>query len=117
MVSVKLLWQQTMSSLFGRVAPQPQQQQTDAQKKEAVMNSVRQEVAAANAKELVDNMTEKCYAKCVTKPGTSLTSSEETCVGRCMELYLQAFTAVTTTYRTRLGKERLAELHGESSSS
>ena len=126
----------------------------DAQKKEAVMNGVRQEVAAANAKELVDNMTEKCYSKCVTKPGTALTGSEEVCFlaglrrvlsthtnashldlrwamygivppSMCVfpcdnavsrQLNRFAVTAVTTTYRTRLGKERLAEMHTGSSS-
>jgi mitochondrial import inner membrane translocase subunit TIM13 len=50
---------------------------TDAQRKEAVMAQVRAEVQAANAKELLESLTDKCYMKCVTKPGTSLSSSEE----------------------------------------
>ena len=50
---------------------------SDNQRKEAVMAQVRAEVQALNAKELMDNLTDKCYLKCVTKPGTSMSSSEE----------------------------------------
>jgi len=49
----------------------------DTQRKEAVMAQVRAEVQGANAKELLDNLTEKCYSKCITKPGTTMASSEE----------------------------------------
>lgn len=65
-----------------------------ATRKEAIMNSIRNEVALANAQELMNvsqnspitpdlptdwkqKASEKCYAKCVTKPGTYLSSSEE----------------------------------------
>ncbi|KAM0823341.1 hypothetical protein ACQ4PT_070931 [Festuca glaucescens] len=32
----------------------------------------------------------KCFAKCVTKPGTSLTGSESSCISRCVERYIEA---------------------------
>ena len=59
------------------------------------MNSVRQELALANAQELmnvryhppsplydstcsvIQKANDRCFLKCVTKPGTSLSSSEE----------------------------------------
>ena len=67
---------------------------------ESVKTSIRNELALQNAQELmsVSNVThvvaqpmvspssyeqkvnDKCYAKCVPKPGTSLSSSEEVCV-------------------------------------
>jgi len=71
------------------------------------MAQVRAEVQGANAKELLDNLTEKCYSKCITKPGTTMASSEETCVTRCMDLYFQAFNIVAKTYAVRLQKERM----------
>ncbi|KAG8800364.1 hypothetical protein FRC16_003079 [Serendipita sp. 398] len=80
------------------------------------MASIRQEVQGANAKELMENLTEKCYSKCVPKPGTSMSSSEETCVSRCMDLYFQAFNIVAKTYTTRLHKERVAMKEAEASS-
>jgi import inner membrane translocase subunit TIM13 len=67
-----------------------------AAKKDAVMNAVRQEIALANAQELmnvrgssglpvsgfnqcIQKASDRCFLKCVTKPGTSLSSSEQVC--------------------------------------
>lgn len=70
-------------------------------RKDAVKASIREELATQNAQELMNvrassNFTdeyitdhfsqkanEKCFEKCVTKPGTSLSSSEEVCCGFC----------------------------------
>jgi len=70
------------------------------------MNNVRTELAVANAQELVNKAGERCYAKCVTKPGDSLSSSEQTCLTRCFERYMEAFNVVSRTYIARLGRER-----------
>ncbi|TFK70295.1 hypothetical protein BDN72DRAFT_818968 [Pluteus cervinus] len=75
-------------------------------RKEAVMNSVRNELALANVQELMNKASDKCFVKCVTKPGTSLSSSEETCLSRCIDRYFEAFTLISRTYKTRLSKER-----------
>lgn len=32
----------------------------------------------------------KCFAKCVTKPSTSLSSGEQTCLSRCCDRYSEA---------------------------
>ncbi|KAI9567295.1 Tim10/DDP family zinc finger-domain-containing protein [Boletus coccyginus] len=61
-----------------------------AAQKEAVMNAIRAEINLATAQELITKTSEKCFAKCVPKPGGSLTSSEETCLTRCMDRYLEA---------------------------
>ncbi|KAF9523540.1 Tim10/DDP family zinc finger-domain-containing protein [Crepidotus variabilis] len=76
-------------------------------KKEAIMNNVRQELAMANAQELINKSGERCFTKCVTKPGDSLSSSEQTCLSRCFDRYLEAFNIVSRTYQSRLGRERL----------
>ncbi|KAI0297282.1 Tim10/DDP family zinc finger-domain-containing protein [Multifurca ochricompacta] len=76
-------------------------------RKEAVMTSVRNELALANAQELINKTNDKCYAKCVTKPSTSLSGSEETCLSRCFDRYMEAFNIVSRTYTARLAKERL----------
>ncbi|KAF9016630.1 hypothetical protein BGZ52_005709, partial [Haplosporangium bisporale] len=46
-------------------------------KKQQVMDQVRSELALANAQELINKINEKCFAKCVPKPGSSLDSSEQ----------------------------------------
>jgi len=75
-------------------------------RKEAFKQSLRSELALANAQQLINTTNEKCYAKCVTKPSSSLSSSEETCLARCLDRYMEAFNIVSRTYTTRLVKER-----------
>jgi len=75
-------------------------------KKLAVMDEVRNQLALANAQELINKMNEKCYTKCITKPGTSLSSSDEACLTRCMDRFMEAFNIVSRTYVSRLSKER-----------
>ncbi|EIW84136.1 hypothetical protein CONPUDRAFT_50892 [Coniophora puteana RWD-64-598 SS2] len=77
-----------------------------ASRKEAFMNTIRNEIALSNAQELLNKTNEKCYAKCITKPGTSLSGSEETCLARCMDRYMEAFSIVSRSYQTRLARER-----------
>lgn len=74
-------------------------------RKEAVMNSIRSELALVNVQELINKATEKCFTKCVPKPGTSLTSSDEACLARCLDRYMEAFTVVSRTYTARISRE------------
>lgn len=53
-------------------------------------------------------LTFKCFAKCVTRPGTSLGSSEERCLTQCMTLYMAAFDQTSKSYVARVAKERAA---------
>ncbi|KAF7375053.1 Tim10/DDP family zinc finger domain-containing protein [Mycena sanguinolenta] len=78
-------------------------------KKEAVMNAVRNEIALTNAQQLMNSANERCYKACVTKPGTSLSSGEQTCLSRCLDRYMEAFNIVRRTYMTRLSKERMED--------
>ncbi|KAE9403657.1 hypothetical protein BT96DRAFT_878535 [Gymnopus androsaceus JB14] len=75
-------------------------------RKQALMEQVRNELAQANAQQLMNNMNERCFKACVTKPGDSLSSSEQTCLTRCMDRYMEAFNIVSRTYVSRLAKER-----------
>ncbi|EKM57886.1 uncharacterized protein PHACADRAFT_193022 [Phanerochaete carnosa HHB-10118-sp] len=63
-------------SFFGSSASAAPPQEMAA-RKEAFIQSIRGEMALANAQELMSKVGEKCFQKCVTKPGTSLSSSEE----------------------------------------
>ncbi|KAH7884589.1 Tim10/DDP family zinc finger-domain-containing protein [Phlebopus sp. FC_14] len=79
--------------------------QDSAARKETVMNSIRSEIALANAQELVNKTNEKCFAKCILKPGSSLSSSDETCLTRCLDRYMEAFNIVSRTYTARISRE------------
>ncbi|KAF5280984.1 hypothetical protein FQA39_LY05189 [Lamprigera yunnana] len=61
---------------------------SNAQKDE-LMDQVKQQIAVANAQELLTKMTEKCFKKCIGKPGTSLDNSEQ--VGVCLVNYMHFY--------------------------
>ncbi|KAK9506962.1 hypothetical protein O3M35_008801 [Rhynocoris fuscipes] len=74
--------------------------------KDELMETVKQQIAIANAQELLTKMTEKCFKKCVGKPGTSLDNSEQKCVLMCMDRYMDAWNLVSKTYSNRIQRER-----------
>ncbi|KZT58356.1 hypothetical protein CALCODRAFT_495088 [Calocera cornea HHB12733] len=79
-------------------------------KKQQLMEGVRNQVALQSAQTLINKITDNCFEKCVTKPGTSLGGSEERCLGQCMERYMEAFTVVSRAYTNRIAKERQSQL-------
>lgn len=55
--------------------------------------------------ELNQKINENCFEKCVPKPGTSVSSSEQTCVTQCMEKYMAAWNQVNAAYLRRIQQE------------
>lgn len=53
--------------------------------KSDLMDQVKQQMALANAQELLTKMTEKCFKKCIAKPGSELDSSDQKCIAMCMD--------------------------------
>ncbi|KAG0047435.1 protein translocase subunit [Gryganskiella cystojenkinii] len=74
-------------------------------KKQQVMDQVRSELALANAQELINKINEKCFAKCVPKPGPKLDGSEQACISKCMDRYMEAWNIVSRTYINRVQRE------------
>ncbi|KYN17199.1 Mitochondrial import inner membrane translocase subunit Tim13-B [Trachymyrmex cornetzi] len=83
--------------------------------RDELMQQVKQQIAVANAQELLTKMTEKCFKKCIGKPGTSLDSSTlnltlKSCLknarAMCMDRYMDSFNLVSKTYSERLQRER-----------
>ncbi|RIB04869.1 Tim10/DDP family zinc finger protein, partial [Gigaspora rosea] len=74
-------------------------------RKQAVMDQVRNELALANAQELINKINEKCFSKCITKPGYKLESGEQTCIAKCMDRYMDAWNIVSRAYIGRVQKE------------
>ncbi|CAG7734751.1 unnamed protein product [Allacma fusca] len=58
---------------------------SDSVNKDELMDQVKQQIAVVNAQELLQKMTDKCFRKCVTKPGSSLDSGEQKCIAMCMD--------------------------------
>ncbi|KIY44084.1 hypothetical protein FISHEDRAFT_77997 [Fistulina hepatica ATCC 64428] len=76
--------------------------------KEQFMATVRNERALVTAQELMNSASENCFAACISKPGSSLSGSEQTCLGRCFDRYMEAFTLVSNTYRRRIAREGIS---------
>lgn len=74
--------------------------------KEQMMDQLKSQLAIANAQELLQKMSDKCFKKCIGKPGTSLDNSEQKCLALCMDRYMDAWNTVFRAYSGRLQKER-----------
>ncbi|XP_066927369.1 mitochondrial import inner membrane translocase subunit Tim13-like [Clytia hemisphaerica] len=85
------------SSRYGSSGGQPSSSQ--------MMEAVKQQIAVANAQELLSKMSDKCFKKCITKPGANLDNSEQKCLAMCMDRYMEAWNLVSQTYTNRLNKE------------
>eukprot|EP00126_Sphaerothecum_destruens_P015489 Sdes_comp9496_c0_seq1m965 len=81
------------------------------QKKELVMEQVRGQLAMSNAQQLLSTMSDKCFRKCISKPGTALDNGEKTCLAKCMDRYMEAWTLVQRSYAQRITRD--AEAGGQ----
>ncbi|KAM6962916.1 mitochondrial import inner membrane translocase subunit Tim13 [Aplochiton taeniatus] len=71
-----------------------------------IMEQVKVQIAVANAQELLQRMTDKCFKKCIGKPGGSLDNSEHKCIAMCMDRYMDSWNTVSRAYNSRLQRER-----------
>lgn len=101
--------------------------------KQQLMDQVRQQAALQNARQLVEvlhhpssshspldlpspslpayqltsppqKLNEHCFERCVPSPGSSLSSSEQTCLTHCMEKYMASWNAVSRQYMGHVQK-------------
>ncbi|TFK28208.1 hypothetical protein FA15DRAFT_665702 [Coprinopsis marcescibilis] len=86
-----------------------------AAKKEAMMRQVQMETDVAQAQELMNTSTEKCFTRCIVNPGTDLSAKDKACLASCFDKFLETFNVVGRTYTARITKERQAQHHNLSS--
>merc|ERR1711920_1142493 len=60
-----------------------------------IMGAIKQQVSSLQTMEFLKTVRDKCYAACIPKPGSSLSSREETCLDNCMDRYADAIKTVT----------------------
>ncbi|VDP93307.1 unnamed protein product [Echinostoma caproni] len=70
-----------------------------------LIEQMKQEVALATTQALLQNMSDICFKKCVTKPGNSLDNSEQKCVANCMDRYVDSWNLVSKTFAARIRRE------------
>ncbi|KAL3834886.1 hypothetical protein ACJIZ3_009622 [Penstemon smallii] len=57
---------------------------------EDLMENLKVQFAQAYAEEFLETVRGKCFDKCITKPGSSLSGGEASCISRCVERYIEA---------------------------
>ncbi|KAK5078649.1 protein translocase subunit [Lithohypha guttulata] len=73
--------------------------------KAKLQGAITQQSNLINAKFLISKINENCFDHCVSEPGASLSSREQTCLSTCMEKYIDGWNVVSRTYVARLQKE------------
>ncbi|KAG5519914.1 hypothetical protein PMAC_000191 [Pneumocystis sp. 'macacae'] len=81
-------------------------------KKQALMQAIKKELAVANAAELIGKLNKTCYNRCILKPGDRFENTEHTCVSKCIARYMDAWNIVSRAYIVRIQKERQAQSLG-----
>mmetsp|Transcript_23086 Transcript_23086/g.78637 ORF Transcript_23086/g.78637 Transcript_23086/m.78637 type:complete len:117 (-) Transcript_23086:72-422(-) len=81
-------------------------QSTGSRETDAVIGQMRAELQAQYTQELIATIKEKCFALCITKPGSSLSSSERTCLNNCTDRYVDAIRVLTKTVMEEVGKQQ-----------
>jgi len=76
-----------------------------SQRSELIEN-VKAQLAIENAQMMLQKMSDKCFKKCITAPGSSLGNSEQKCIAMCMDRYMDTMQLVTRTYGSRLQQEQ-----------
>lgn len=91
-----------LSSIFGGATPS-QQQTVDARPANPVTDKLKsqitQELAVANATELVNKVTDNCFEKCLTTP---YSDANEPCVDQCLAKYMRSWNVVSRAYIARI---------------
>ncbi|RLV96216.1 Mitochondrial import inner membrane translocase subunit TIM13 [Spathaspora sp. JA1] len=70
--------------------------------KQDIQNQISQELATANATELVRTITENCFDKCIYNPSDSLSSQEDKCIAQCREKYMRSWNVISKSYISRI---------------
>lgn len=95
----------TLMALFGSstaTAASTQSQQV----KQQLQDQISQELAVANATELVNKITENCFEKCIHQPLGTISPQEDGCVNQCLEKYMRSWNVISKSYITRIQQSK-----------
>ncbi|QLG72162.1 hypothetical protein HG535_0C05160 [Zygotorulaspora mrakii] len=91
-----------LSSIFGGASPSQQKTVSSASSNgitDQLRNQITQELAVANATELVNKVTENCFKKCLNSP---YADGNENCVDQCLAKYMRSWNVVSRAYIARI---------------
>ncbi|KAI1212492.1 Tim10/DDP family zinc finger-domain-containing protein [Annulohypoxylon truncatum] len=73
-----------------------------------VKRQIEEQHALDNAKMLIEKVNDHCFERCVPKPGSALSSSEQTCATQCIGKYMLAWNQVSISYIGRVKREQVS---------
>lgn len=74
--------------------------------KTQLQSQITQELAVANASELVNKTTQNCFDKCIDQPQSTLTGYQNSCVDLCLDKYMRSLKVISKTYVSRIQQEK-----------
>ena len=73
------------------------------------MQNLRTSAECLKGSPALQTVRDKCFEKCVTKPSSSLGSSEQQCLARCCDRYAEVSLAHRQPAQIALNRRRQAE--------
>ena len=73
---------------------------------------VQGQLAAQYIQDVMQKITDKCFVRCVSRPGAKLDDSEKLCTAKCMDRYLDAMALVSQTWAARAKQQAMAGQSG-----
>ncbi|KAL3231356.1 Mitochondrial import inner membrane translocase subunit TIM13 [Nakaseomyces bracarensis] len=72
---------------------------TSTSEVETFKQQISQEIAVANATDLVGKVSDNCFEKCLQRP---FSNGNEACVDQCLAKYMRAWNVISKTYIDRI---------------
>lgn len=91
-------------ALFGSSGSKSELQ--SQQVKTQLQEQIGQELAVANATELVNKITQNCFDKCILQPQDQITPQQDACLNQCLEKYMRSWNVISKTYISRIQSEK-----------
>lgn len=66
-----------------------------------IVNGIREEMSQQAVQDLFQRVAEKCFAKCITKPGSKLEENDRACLARCEDRFLEVMNTVSQALQDR----------------
>ncbi|XP_039251686.1 mitochondrial import inner membrane translocase subunit Tim13-like [Styela clava] len=76
--------------------------------RQTIMESVqliKRQTAIQHQEMLLQTVNEKCFKMCVSSPGSSLDNSQQKCLAKCVDRYIEAWNAVSRTVTNKIRQQ------------
>eukprot|EP00055_Hartaetosiga_balthica_P002959 m.5890 g.5890 ORF g.5890 m.5890 type:complete len:97 (+) comp2506_c0_seq1:164-454(+) len=82
----------TPSSSFGQEEPKQRVS------KEELDQHLTQQLAVSQMQAIIQGISKQCFKMCISKPSSQLTSSDQACINKCADRYLETFQQVQRAF-------------------